>query len=428
MTRVLMYTDRDLDGVGCAIMAMDHFGPTNVNVTYCKRNEIDNDIMRIVDEKLYQKYDRIYITDISMSMEVAERIDEHVQNGNIKHIRMLDHHKSALDKGLNKFKWATIRIQSQLKPTNGRFITKKESGTSLFAFNSDIIFNEDIMEFAEVVRAYDTYEWEETNDMVPKNLNDLLYIIGIDRFVKRFLDHADARNLTDTEKLLLELEREKMENYYVQKGKELKTVKFENFLIGVVFADRYISELGHVLCKANPLLDFVALIDPKGTVSFRSINPFIDLSEIASRYGGGGHAPAAGCPLTYDLVFSLIIMPYIDAESPKDKMDMFRQNLQVIPLDGREDGTLGNVNAILQLTETGIKLGISGEYLMMSGKEPDRYTPIFKLRTLKILECILGMNTTQIASFIKWKHQRIFNPNIPERNNTADTQKDFWIL
>lgn len=431
MTRVLMYTDRDLDGVGCAIMAMDHFGPTNVNVTYCKRDEIDADIMKIIDEKLYKKYDRIYITDISMSMEVAERIDEHVQNGNIKHIKMLDHHKSALDKGLDKFKWIKIIIESELKLRDGRLVTKKESGTSLFAFDSDIIFNEDIMEFAEVIRAYDTYEWKKTNDTVPKDLNDLLYIIGIDRFVKRFLYRTDAAYLTDTEQFLLELEREKMEAYYIQKGKEIKSVKFENHLIGVVFADQYISELGHVLCEANPLLDFVAIINPKGTVSFRSINPFIDLSEIALRYGGGGHTAAAGCPLTYDLVFSLIIMSYIDGENVKDKLNNLRQKSEVRSITVEDDDIIVSISSILKLAGTGIELGISGDYIMISGNDPDKpiHTPIFKVHTLKVLEHILGMNKVDISSFIKWKHQRIFNPNIPaEANNTADIQKTFWIL
>lgn len=56
------------------------------------------------------------------------------------------------------------------------------------------------------------------------------------------------------------------------------------------------SEVGHLLCQLHPDRDFAALRvhSTKGTsYSLRSANGF-DVSVVAAKFGGGGHAGAAG--------------------------------------------------------------------------------------------------------------------------------------
>ena len=66
-------------------------------------------------------------------------------------------------------------------------------------------------------------------------------------------------------------------------------------MYGVVFADKYISELGNELCKLNRELDYIAIVNMSTrSVSYRTIKDDVDMGMIAKKYGGGGHPKAAG--------------------------------------------------------------------------------------------------------------------------------------
>jgi nanoRNase/pAp phosphatase (c-di-AMP/oligoRNAs hydrolase) len=76
---------------------------------------------------------------------------------------------------------------------------------------------------------------------------------------------------------------------------------------GVVFAEKYFSELGNKLCQMHPEIDFVAMIDMSGTVSYRTIKDNIDLGkDVAKLFGGGGHAKAAGSRFANGAQFDVI--------------------------------------------------------------------------------------------------------------------------
>ena len=76
---------------------------------------------------------------------------------------------------------------------------------------------------------------------------------------------------------------------------------------GVVFAEKYFSELGNELCTRNPNLDYVAMVNV-GTysISYRTIKENIDVGQVAKRYGGGGHQKAAGSKFKPYLVTQFI--------------------------------------------------------------------------------------------------------------------------
>ena len=71
-----------------------------------------------------------------------------------------------------------------------------------------------------------------------------------------------------------------------------------NYNVGVVFAEQYQSELGNVLAKNHPELDFIAIIDPSSSVSYRGVKDNIDLGQFAKIYGGGGHPKSAGSQIS----------------------------------------------------------------------------------------------------------------------------------
>ena len=63
--------------------------------------------------------------------------------------------------------------------------------------------------------------------------------------------------------------------------------------IGYIFADNYASEIGNTACITHPDIDFCVII-MGSVVSLRTTSDTIDVSEIAKRYGGGGHQKASG--------------------------------------------------------------------------------------------------------------------------------------
>lgn len=73
---------------------------------------------------------------------------------------------------------------------------------------------------------------------------------------------------------------------------------FCGYTAGIVFSDKYESDIGNELCKKGYQVGIV--IDMyDNTVSLRSIDEDVDVSNIAVMYNGGGHLHAAGFPLNY---------------------------------------------------------------------------------------------------------------------------------
>lgn len=303
----------DLDGIGCAVLAYLAFGRENVDVEYCNYDNVDEKVeICIEQEELFKSYDKIYITDISVSEEVANIID--ILDCPPKKVRLFDHHLTAL--WLNQYVWCHVQVNA---PEDSYF---KSSGTELFAmhlfeneqfdhYDSNVIAN--IYRFVEIVRDYDTWRWKELgNDgIVCKQVNDLLHIYGRDEFIEYIIDsiYFDIDNvfplICGTPLALLEQKQKDINRYIEKKDKQLFTQidRFGNEY-GVVFAEQYFSELGNRLCELHSELSYVAMIDiSSGRISYRSIQDDIDLGgTIAHSLGGGGHKKAAGSMFDADII------------------------------------------------------------------------------------------------------------------------------
>ncbi|WP_077297406.1 DHH family phosphoesterase [Virgibacillus pantothenticus] len=285
-----LFTHTDLDGIGCAIVAKDILG--NVDVEYLDYHNVDKRITDFITNENPSGYEAIYITDISVNRETAALIKKSNADWTL-----LDHHATAT--WLNQFDWAKVVTENEYG---------KESGTSLL-FNE--LGGDNILgEFVEKVRRYDTWEWHDIySDHKAKELNDLLFIVGRDRFVERFNRNLDLE-FTEAEQLLLDLEREKINRIIDEKNKQIRTgvVKVSGVMyeMGVIFSEGYTSELGNVLAKYNPSLDLIAIINPSRSVSLRTIKDDVNVGEIAKEFGGGGHPKAAGFRLDDSIVDSFV--------------------------------------------------------------------------------------------------------------------------
>ncbi len=295
--KVKLFNHNDLDAVGCSILGMLAF-PDNIDIEYCNYNEVNEKISKFLDNKEYNNYDYIFITDISINEELADRINT-IQPEKLKEgfrlgeiVQLFDHHPTAMF--LNKYYWAKVQIKDEIEEV---------SGTSLFydylVDNNYIEENNKLDNFVETVKRYDTWLWKNKyNEDTPKKWNDLFYILGKDKFIEHIIlivKYGAQFGLTEFDERLLELEQDKINEYIKDKNKNLFVLDIQNKKSGIVFAESYTSELGHALAKLHPELDFIGIIKMEGFVSYRTDKNDINLGkDIAEIYGGGGHIQAAG--------------------------------------------------------------------------------------------------------------------------------------
>lgn len=312
MAKYILFTHTDLDGVGSAVVAKRAFG-NNVQIVYNDYEEINKNIVKFLDEEKVTDYYDIFITDISVNDEVAERLDL-IHRGGVATVHLVDHHGTALP--LNRYEWSHVAIEEEL--LYGELEQRDKgmsSGTSLFfkyLLDEGFLYNDMLKPFVETVRRYDTWEWYNVyNDNHPKRLNDLLYLIGREKFLERFSNQDLPYTFSDTELTLLEVEEHRINKYIWKKKQEVKIAMApidddSDVKFGYVFAENYGSQLGNAIAEElGDEVDFVAIIDmASNKVSLRGKHDYINLGrDVAKVFGelhgtrGGGHAKSCAFSL-----------------------------------------------------------------------------------------------------------------------------------
>lgn len=314
--KIMLFTHTDLDGVGCDITLRTMLSYNDDIVTkFCDYNNVNDKILEFIksDEiKKYSKDDWIMITDISVSKELAEKLDN--INKNQVNILLLDHHETAL--WLNKYSWAMVKtednINNNIEKTCGtRMVFDYAipfSKSHLSSFQSIHETNKKIYlleHFVEIVRKYDTWLWNtKYNDEIPKKYNDLLYILGRNKFygnIRNKIEYGKdmKMHLSKQDNLLLELEEEKIKRYVDKKEKSIIKVSEFSHKFGVIFCENYVSQVGNTLSERNPDLDFIMMINLDDMkVNLRTTRKDVKVNDFAKQFGGGGHPRAAGFTLS----------------------------------------------------------------------------------------------------------------------------------
>lgn len=295
---IKLFTHTDLDGVGCAVLAKLAFGTEAVDIEYCNYDDINLKVEEYFNSG--SEYE-CHITDISISEELAHKINE-----SNKKYQLLDHHPTALN--LNDFDWCNVQIENKH--------SIKTSGTEIYYHwlidNSYLNNNNTLDRFVELVRNYDTWRWSTLGDegFICKQVNDLLYIYGRDKFIDWCLTKIHDNSfpkLNELDELVLEIRQKEIDDYVSAKDKQLFIGNLCGRTCGFVFAEKYPSELGNRLCQMHSEFDFVAIINMDGTVSYRAVKDDIDLGkDIARVFGGGGHPKAAGSQISNEIKMEII--------------------------------------------------------------------------------------------------------------------------
>lgn len=283
--KAFLISDTDLDGGGAVTIAKILY--PDMDFATPQRDDINDTLKEAI---LSSKYNTILMTDCSPTGEdTIELINKFVAEGN--DFVLLDHHKTALE--LNKYAWSRVKVE-----TNGH----KHSGTELlYLFLKEIgVDVSKFSEFVELVRCYDTWDWFDKGIQEAEKLNKLYYFLGLERFIMNIAWKIyNNETLFDKEDDIILKTIDSLDNQYIKEHKTMfETIEYDGMKVGVLFTDKCVSQLGNIICRENPELDFCCLVDlNKNKCSMRSLVGKADVSVIAKKFGGGGHAQASGFSL-----------------------------------------------------------------------------------------------------------------------------------
>lgn len=269
--------------------------------------ELQDYMNYFIDNKLYNNYDRIYITDLSLSLDICKKIDSILELKN--KLLVFDHHQSNLF--VNEFSFATVVVKNE----EGRM----ECGTSLFykylksVYSNSVLGNEAVSHYVELVRENDTWDFLPNYENEARRLGMLFSLYKRERYIKSMINSLKNNIISlfsKEEDYLLSIEQERMDDYIESKIDKVYFGKINNYRVGIVFAENYRSILGNYLSKYyEDKIDFVIIINMARSISYRTIKD-INVGEFAKIYGGSGHKKASGSPLPVGFHKQLIDILY----------------------------------------------------------------------------------------------------------------------
>lgn len=269
-------------------------------------SDVEPFMQEFINQKLYKDYNQVYITDLSLTLNICKQIDDIPELK--EKLLVFDHHQSNLF--VNDYDFATVIVKNE----EGCM----ECGTSLFykylkeTFSNSYINNEVVSEYVELVREGDTWDFLSDYEEKARDLS-LLFSYTRERFINNFTDiiKNDSNDLfSERESYLLSIEKERIEIYLEEKKKQVYFAEIDNYRVGIVFAENYRSILGNYLSKYyEDKCDFVIIINVSRSISYRTIKE-VNVGEFAKVYGGSGHKKASGSPLPFKFREQIISLIY----------------------------------------------------------------------------------------------------------------------
>ena len=265
--KTALLTHNDLDGIGCAVVfsvVLPGEGP----IELVENGKIDGRVRALLEERMAEPGDHeVLVSDHAVDDTTAELVERFLAEGG--RFTLLDHHRSA--QSLASRSWATI---DESRSATGLLFDHLGRPPAL-------------ADFAAVVEDHDL--WKH-GDPRSRPLAALVGLLRHERFLARF--STDPRvEFTEGELMLLENEDTRREDFLVKKVEQARQVEIEGVRWAICYAEQYQSDLAERLMNDLEVAA-TAIVNPgKRTVSMRGRG--VDVSPIAVRFGGGGHARAA---------------------------------------------------------------------------------------------------------------------------------------
>ena len=321
----LMFTHgSDIDGLGCAVLMQKAF--SNSRYIPCEHNNVNENFLKLLESGDVHNYDKIFITDITLSKDVMKMIYEDEKYASIREkILTFDHHGEDIGHGITNYNKKTDEFTNE----KGEKETKKTCGTSLFykylVANEILTETQQTKEFDELTRMFDTFDDEnpkfKKSEDLAFYLNALCKVLGADEGRKTYIaDMLEKTNNTDKEFCLTE-EQGLIEEYrqyaieiFAREKDSMKELDIKGANVGLFenVPPELVTVLPIYMGKLGADIDAVGVPNyEKDRLSLRIVkkekpNPDevtidiakqVNLAVIADSLGGGGHPGAASAPL-----------------------------------------------------------------------------------------------------------------------------------
>lgn len=278
----VLVTHTDLDGIGGAVIFLKAY-PKGV-VFFAHNGEVEEVVTQALDS--FPACD-LLITDLSVNQEMAKALDKRGKVG------LLDHHHTARWLA-EKYDWAEV--------------SDKDCGTKMiYEMLSPRFHLGDYEFFANLVQDWDVSGWTRPEGhplMAALEYQFMFHFMGRERFLSEMLFDPHFIN-DDKYAWIKDRLIEQYEAYYARTSDILQVNNHGPYLTGIVVADEHQSLMGsRMVLEYN--LEYVMMIDIRNSrVSLRGRGN-VHLGEMAKDAGGGGHARAAGFPLSQDALASFL--------------------------------------------------------------------------------------------------------------------------
>lgn len=292
--KVLLFThSQDIDGAGCALLAEQVFQIYTLVPT--KTFDINKNVEKYIDNKFIYDYDKVFVTDLCIKEPLLKFINEDKELKN--KIIVIDHHKSEIDEGNNKYSFVNIIVEQD---------GIKQSGTSLFykylIENNFLKRNELLDKFVELTRTYDTWNGNKDLFIEGRKLHILFESLSFDKYLEIMSDklyNADDVTFNEYESKIIDRYENNLKQEILNALKDIKIVTLNinnvSYKIGYINIEyKYRNDVNGIVKKDNKYdIDVIGMImKDTDTVSYRQVHD-IDVSIIGKFFGGKGHREAA---------------------------------------------------------------------------------------------------------------------------------------
>lgn len=291
MKKIAIFTDCDLDGIGCYLVFRWLTKYKNVEHTICSQSNFRKTFTSWCNKNDITKYDRVYIFDLDVSQTCLDIVDK-------RNITIIDHHDTHV-KNKDKYKHATPILQEYTSCCKLIYtlLTKKYPDRKLDDYKKMLVL---------LVDDYDSYELALKDSY---SLNIVLWnYVGkrAEQFVRDFKDGFKGFN--ESHKNMIHMNNKKVKRII----SELEIFKGEvpiagcDYNVYATFASESLNEVAHhVIDNYDCDVCIVFNMNTK-RCSFRKNKekcPEVDLGKMAKNLAdGGGHMYSAGGSITESML------------------------------------------------------------------------------------------------------------------------------
>lgn len=322
--KVALFTHTDLDGEVPSIILKLLF--QDITVKHCSNGTMDYDIRHGIMDDTADAYDFIFITDISCKEKSATWIDAHK---NSSKVILLDHHPSAVY--LNQYDWACVMPELVEDSYRVKYYTNIPEGYTAHSSAASLVYDFfdylgwfDTMPFAKstllktlvhYTSSYDTWDW---SDIFKREILDMYYLdvlhetYGDDMFEQSFMEkfNRESYDLFDyTDDIIIKSHDMKLAKHLETIKNNAKTgnwyIDGNYYSIVYINNDRFLNETADYLKQEYPDVDLYVANYGTG-LSIRTAKLSVNVGEIASKIGGGGHPGAGGCKISFNNIIESI--------------------------------------------------------------------------------------------------------------------------